>query len=115
MSFYMISTYLASIYYPEILNFDLENLHKNYKFDATCQGSVPQAIFCFLESNSYEDCIKICIKIGGDCDTICCIAGGIAEAYYKYIPEYLITGMYNKLEDNEYLLNVIKQFKNIQK
>lgn len=47
-----------------------------------CQYSVPQAINCFLWSNSFEDCIRNCISIGGDSDTIACIAGGIAEAYY---------------------------------
>ena len=47
-----------------------------------CQFSVPQAIQCFLYSNSFEDCIRNCISIGGDTDTICAIAGGIAEAFY---------------------------------
>ena len=47
-----------------------------------CQVSVPQAIVCFLESTDFEDCMRNCISIGGDSDTIAAIAGGLAEAYY---------------------------------
>ena len=50
---------------------------------------MPQAIISFLESNSYEDALRNAISIGGDSDTIACIAGGIAQAYYKKIPEYI--------------------------
>lgn len=48
----------------------------------TCQGSVPQAIVCALEANSLEDAIRNAVSIGGDSDTIACIAGSIAEALY---------------------------------
>ena len=68
------------------LDFDYEDLKINNVFDDTCEGSVPQAIYCFLISKSYVDCIKNCISIGGDCDTTSAIAGSIAEAYYKFIP-----------------------------
>ena len=51
-----------------------------------CQISVPQALVCFLEGESYEDVIRNCVSIGGDSDTIAAIAGGIAEAYYG-VPE----------------------------
>lgn len=54
----------------------------------TCQISVPQALECFFESCGYEDCIRNCISIGGDSDTIAAIAGAIAEAYYG-VPEEL--------------------------
>jgi len=59
---------------------------KNYEFDATCQGSVPQAIIAFLESSDFEDAIRNAISIGGDSDTIAAITGSIAEAAYG-IPE----------------------------
>ncbi len=59
-------------------------------FDATCQGSVPEAITCFLESTDFEDCIRLAISIGGDSDTIACIAGGIAQAYYREIPAWIV-------------------------
>ena len=70
-------------YYPEIVDFNLEELNKTYEFSEICQKSVPHAIFCFLESNSLEDAIRNCVYIGGDCDTIGAMAGAIAEAYYQ--------------------------------
>lgn len=65
------------------LNFTLDNIRPVYKFDVTCQGSVPQAIEAFLESTSFEDAIKNAISIGGDSDTIAAMAGSIAWPYYK--------------------------------
>jgi type I restriction enzyme M protein len=55
-----------------------------------CQVSLPQALACFFEGESYEDVIRNCISIGGDTDTIAAIAGGIAEAYYGVPGEYQI-------------------------
>ncbi|MCL2806150.1 MAG: ADP-ribosylglycohydrolase family protein [Treponema sp.] len=60
----------------------LDSIRKNYKFDETCQNTVPQAIQAFLESDAFEDAIRNAISIGGDSDTIACITGGIAEAFY---------------------------------
>ena len=65
------------------LNFTLNNIRPVYKFDVTCQGSVPQAIEAFLESTSFEDAIKNAISIGGDSDTIADMAGAIAWPFYK--------------------------------
>lgn len=70
-------------YYPMIANLDYDELVKNYKFNSSCQGSVPQAIYAFLISNSLEDAIRTCVAIGGDTDTIAAMAGSIAEAYYQ--------------------------------
>lgn len=64
------------------LNFDYHALKSTYKFDETCQGSVPQSIFCFLISQSFEDAVRTAISLGGDADTMACIAGSIAAAYY---------------------------------
>jgi ADP-ribosylglycohydrolase len=64
------------------LSESLESIRSWYEFDESCQGTVPQAIICFLGSNSFEDAIRNAISIGGDSDTIACIAGGIAEAFY---------------------------------
>lgn len=64
----------------------LDEIRPTYSFDVSCQGSVPEAIIAFLESQDYEDAIRQAISIGGDSDTIACITGGIAEAYYG-IPE----------------------------
>jgi ADP-ribosylglycohydrolase len=60
------------------------------KFDETCQGSVPEAITCCLEAMDFEDCIRLSISIGGDSDTIACIAGGIAQAYYREISDWIV-------------------------
>ena len=68
--------------YPIIKTFDYEELRKYYGFYEICQESVPQAIYCFLISNSFIDCAKTTISIGGDCDTTAAISCAIAEAYY---------------------------------
>lgn len=68
----------------------LDDIRPNYKFDSSCQGSVPQAIIAFLEAESFEDTIRKAISIGGDSDTIACIAGGIAQAYYREIPGFIV-------------------------
>ncbi len=60
----------------------LAEIRPHYSFDVSCQGSVPEAIIAFLESNSFEDAIRNAISIGGDSDTIACITGGIAEAFF---------------------------------
>ncbi len=65
----------------------LDDIREHYVFDSRTSYSVPPAIEAFLESDSYEDAIRKAISIGGDSDTIACIAGGIAQAYYRQIPE----------------------------
>lgn len=76
-----IKEYLQENYYN--LDFDYEILKKENKFNATCQGSVPQALYCFLISDGFEDCLRITISIGGDTDTLCAISCAIAGEYYK--------------------------------
>jgi ADP-ribosylglycohydrolase len=68
----------------------LSEIRPAYTFDETCQGSVPEAIIAFLESDDYEDAIRKAISIGGDSDTIACMTGGIAQAYFKRIPDEII-------------------------
>jgi ADP-ribosylglycohydrolase len=65
----------------------------------TCEGSVPQAITAFLESEGYEDAIRKAISIGGDSDTIACMAGGIAEAFYGGVPHDIADFALGKLDD----------------
>ena len=65
----------------------LADIRPTYQFDVSCQGSVPQSIIAFLESNSFEDAIRNAISLGGDADTMACIAGGIAEAFYGGVPD----------------------------
>ena len=79
------------------LDFDYEDLKKNYWFNETCQDSVPQAIYCFLISTDFEDCLRTTISIGGDCDTTSAISCAIAEAYYKYIDPDLVRQVIKRL------------------
>jgi ADP-ribosylglycohydrolase len=65
----------------------LADIRPTYLFDVSCQGSVPQSIIAFLESTDYEDAVRNAISLGGDADTMACIAGGIAEAYYGGVPD----------------------------
>jgi ADP-ribosylglycohydrolase len=74
------------------------SLREHYQFNETCQGSVPQAIIAFLESDHFEDAIRKAVSIGGDSDTIACIAGGIAHAYYKQIPDPIVDQVYRVLD-----------------
>lgn len=61
-----------------------------YAFDSRASYSVPPAIVAFLESENYEDAIRKAVSIGGDNDTIACMAGAVAEAYYKEIPNEIL-------------------------
>jgi len=64
------------------LDWTVESIRPSYEFDVSCQGTVPEAIISFLESESYEDAVRNAISLGGDSDTLACISGAIAEAYY---------------------------------
>ncbi len=78
------------------LDFTLDEIRPSYEFNVTCQGSVPQAIKAFLESTDFESAIRLAISIGGDSDTIACIAGALAEAYYP-IPFRFVSVIVNHL------------------
>lgn len=73
-------------YFGYDLSQKVDDIRAGYRFDVSCQGSVPQAIMCFLQSEGYEDALRTAISLGGDSDTIACIAGGIAEAFYGAVP-----------------------------
>jgi len=92
--------YIENNYYK--LDYDLEDLRHNNKFSSKSNVTVPQAIYIFLKSNSFEDSIRKAISIGGDTDTISAITGSLSEAYYG-VPDYLI----NKA--NEYLTDDMKK------
>jgi len=72
------------------LSRSLDQIRPNYKFEISSQKTVPEAIIAFLESNDFEDAIRNAISIGGDADTLACIAGGIAQAFYKQMPSDII-------------------------
>lgn len=84
-------------FYPQILKFDYESLKENYKFDETCQNTCPQAIYCFLISENFVDCLRTSVSIGGDTDTLCAMSCSIAEAFYKDIPFELAKDVLNKI------------------
>lgn len=75
----------------------LDSIRPEYTFDETCQGSVPEAIIAFLESESYEDAVRNAVSLGGDADTQACIAGGIAEAYFGPVPTEIHEKVANSL------------------
>ncbi len=65
----------------------VDEIRPGYSFDVSCQGTVPEAVIAFLESDSYEDAVRNAVSLGGDSDTLACITGGIAEAFYGGIPD----------------------------
>jgi len=79
------------------LNFTLNSIRETYKFDSSCNGSVPQSIVAFLESEDFIHSIKLAISIGGDSDTIAAMTGSISEAYYKIIPEDVLCRCLDRL------------------
>jgi type I restriction enzyme M protein len=102
-----IRDYVDKHYYP--MNFTLDGIRDNYKFNETCQETVPQAISAFLESRSFEDAIRNAISIGGDSDTLAAITGAIAEAYYGIpadIRKHALTFL------DERLLKILIDFEN---
>ena len=69
------------------LNRTIDAIRPTYKWDVSCQGSVPEAIIAFLDSRDVEDAIRLAISLGGDGDTQAAIAGGIAHAFYQDLPK----------------------------
>ncbi len=86
----------------------LDEIRPAYGFDASCQGTVPQAITAFLESRDFEDAIRNAVSLGGDSDTLACITGGIAQAFYKGVPKFISEKVMQIL--NEDLRKVTEKF-----
>ncbi len=101
-------------YIENTFGYDLKRtinaIRPNYKFDVSCQGSVPEAIISFLESADFESAIRLAISIGGDSDTIACITGSVAEAFYDGVPELIANDILLKLPKQ--MIDVIVQFSN---
>ncbi|MBQ9137584.1 MAG: ADP-ribosylglycohydrolase family protein [Alistipes sp.] len=83
------------------------DIRPTYEFNETCQGSCPEAIIAFLESTDYESAIRLAISLGGDSDTIACMTGGIAAAYYG-IPDWMIEQTVKCLPDD--MIDIINRF-----
>ena len=86
----------------------LEEIRPVYAFDVTSQGSVPESIIAFLDSQDFETAIQNAVSLGGDADTMACIAGAIAQAYYKTVPSDIISQIREKLPP--LLLAVVDRF-----
>lgn len=93
------------------LDRSVDDIRPGYHFDVSCQGSVPEAIICFLDSDSFMDAIKNAISLGGDADTMACIAGGIAQAWYEQVPEPVVEAIRAKLTPD--LLEVLDRFNEV--
>ncbi len=91
------------------LDRSIADIRPRYEFDVSCQGSVPEAILAFLEGNSFEEVIRLAISLGGDSDTIACMAGSIAACYYE-IPESIKDKCRDLLPDD--LLEIMDRFLN---
>ncbi len=89
------------------LDFTCDEIRPTYEHVETCMDSVPQAIEAFLESTSFEDAIRTAVSIGGDSDTIACMVGGMAEAYWG-VPDD-IRALAEKHLDAR-LLDIVKRF-----
>lgn len=94
-----------------LFEYDLERtcdeIRPDYLFNESCQGTVPEAVIAFLESDNYESAIRLAISLGGDSDTLACITGGIAEAFYG-IPPWIKKEALNRLTDE--LRDVVLEF-----
>ena len=83
-------------------------IRETYDFDESCQGTVPEAITAFLESEDYENAIRLAISLGGDADTLACITGGIAAAFYGGVPKHIAEPAWALLDDK--LRSVVSVF-----
>ena len=102
-----IRSFIEQNFYPDAFKKTLDEIRPTYKFNETCQNTVPQAFVAFYESTSFEDAIRCAVSLGGDCDTLTCITGGIAEAFYG-IPKEIEEKAFTFLDDR--LTKVVHTF-----
>jgi ADP-ribosylglycohydrolase len=102
-----IKTEIASRFQYD-LSRSIDSIRPRYRFDISCQGTVPEAIIAFLESQSWEDAVRNAISLGGDSDTLGCITGGISQGFYKQVPRDVISRVKSMVPD-EFLI-IIEEF-----
>ena len=90
------------------INFTLDSIRPKYRTDLSCQGSVPQAVVAFLESENFTDAIRNAISIGGDSDTIGAMTGAMAEAFYGGVPAEILREVWKYLDDD--LQEIVQRF-----
>ena len=86
----------------------VDEIRPDYDFNVTCQGSVPQAMISFFEAVDYEDAVRNAISLGGDSDTLACMAGSVAEAYFGEVPASIRTQVFERLDP--LLADVVRKF-----
>ena len=89
------------------LNRSCDEIRPGYKFDVSCQGTVPEAITAFLEAKDFEDNLRLAVSLGGDCDTLTCISAAIGEAFWG-VPEELKLECRKRLPED--MLEVVDRF-----
>ncbi len=91
------------------LSRSIDEIRPYYEFDVSCEGSVPESITAFLDSNSFEHAIRLAISLGGDSDTMACIAGAIAEPYYQGVPTSIWSSASERLDPG--FLDSVQEFR----
>ncbi len=86
----------------------VEQIRPAYGFDISCQGSVPEALLCFLDSENFEQAVRMAVSLGGDADTQACIAGAVAEAFYGGVPAAIAVEVRSRLPDK--LHSIVQRF-----
>ena len=99
----------VEVRYGYNLSRSLDEIRPVYKFEISCQKSVPESIISFLEAEDFEDAIRNAISLGGDADTQAAITGSIASAYWN-VPDHIIDESVNRLDD--FLFDVLLEFEN---
>jgi len=102
-----IRAHIESVYGYD-LSRTLAEIRPTYGFQVSCQGSVPQSLVAFLESTDYEDAVRNAISLGGDADTMACIAGAVAEAFYSGVPDHIADAALERLD--AHLTGVFDEF-----
>lgn len=86
----------------------VDEIRPGYAFDESSQGTVPQALRSFLDSNDYEDAVRTAVSLGGDSDTLACITGGVAQAFYGGVPAPIEDRVYSILDER--LASITRRF-----
>ncbi len=86
--------------YSYNLNRTCDEIRPVYDWDSSCQGTVPEAMVAFFDSTDFESSIHLAVSLGGDSDTLACITGGIAEAFYKEIPDSIALEIWKLIPDD---------------
>ena len=85
-----------------------DEIRPTYHFEASCQGTVPEAMVAFFDSHDFASAMRLAVSLGGDSDTLACITGGIAAAYYNDIPQKIVDFVVNNLPTD--LVEVVNRF-----